>query len=71
MKGQLSAEMLIVLVIVLGLAVLLATTLMKTAKDTGGKVEQKAESISNICTTDSECTAIGMGSCDTATNRCV
>ena len=47
MKGQLSAEMLIVLVIVLGLAIFLASTMYKSATNTGQAIENKTNNITN------------------------
>lgn len=47
MKGQLSLEMLIIIVVVLGLAVLLASTMMKSADRAAGNIESKAGTVFN------------------------
>ncbi|VVC01677.1 Uncharacterised protein [uncultured archaeon] len=80
MKGQLSAEMLIVLVIILGLAAILASVMLKSAGKAAGAVEQKTETIINAsnagaakaasgeyCVVDADCE---LGSCDVYSNRC-
>ena len=41
MKGQLSAEMLIILVVVLGLAVVLASVMMDAAKKGGDEIDRQ------------------------------
>lgn len=68
MKGQLSAEMLIVLVIVLGLAILLASTMMNSAEKAGQKVDEKTGKILNYCSSDLDCSS-GQ-TCNTNTHQC-
>jgi len=68
MKGQLSAEMLIVLVIVLGLAILLATTMMNSADTAKQKVDEKTANVLNYCASDFDCA--GGQTCNTATHEC-
>jgi len=79
MRGQLSLEMLIVIVVVLGLAVLLASTMMKSAEKTADKITQKADAVLNTsdaagkgasggyCTSDSGCLS---GNCG-LDNKCL
>jgi type II secretory pathway pseudopilin PulG len=79
MKGQLSAEMLVVLVLVLGLAVLLASTMFKSANKAAEKVEEKTDSAlgasdaasrlptGSYCASNADCQS---GSCDTYLGRC-
>lgn len=55
LKAQLSAEMLIVLVIVLGLAILLASTMLNSAKDASNAVNKKTGSIIDTCTSTRDC----------------
>ncbi|MEM2137963.1 MAG: hypothetical protein QW568_02650 [Candidatus Anstonellaceae archaeon] len=73
MRGQLSLEMLIVIVVVLGLAVLLASTMMKSAGKTADKITEKTDSVLNTsdaagkgaagdyCTSDSGCLSNNCG----------
>jgi predicted small secreted protein len=76
MKGQLSAEMLILLVLILALAAIVYTQFTKTAKNTGEDIDVKAWDIQHAgraCTTDSDCTNDNPASqltCD-STNHCV
>jgi len=80
MKGQLSAEMLIVLVVILGIAVLLAGVMMKSANKASEKVSQKADTVlsasdggalkgatGEYCAHDSDCSS---GFCDTYSEKC-
>ncbi|MEM4554287.1 MAG: hypothetical protein QXT25_00350 [Candidatus Anstonellaceae archaeon] len=79
MKAQLSAEMLIVLVVILGVAVLAASVLVRSANKAAEKVEQKADAVFNTsdttfkgasgayCVSDSDCAS---GICNTITNKC-
>ncbi len=80
-KGQLSAEMLVVLVVILGLAVILASTLMKSASKAANAADQKTDAVlqasnssvingasGDYCATDSDCAS---NSCDTYTKKCV
>jgi uncharacterized protein (UPF0333 family) len=73
MRGQLSLEMLIVIVVVLGLAVLLASTMMKSAEKTADKITQKADTVlttsdaagkgtaGDYCASDSGCLSSSCG----------
>jgi len=80
-KGQLSAEMLVVLVVILGLAVILASTMLKSANKAASSADAKTDEVLKIsdsgvtkgvsgdyCTADSDCT---YGSCDTLTKKCI
>ena len=80
-KGQLSAEMLVVLVVILGLAVILASTLMKSASKAANAADQKTNAVleaSNssvingasgvYCAANADCAS---GSCDTYTKKCI
>ena len=80
-KGQLSAEMLVVLVVILGLAVILASTLMKSASKAANAADQKTNAVleasnssvvngvsGDYCAADSDCAS---NSCDTYTKKCV
>lgn len=59
MKGQISAEMIVLLVVILALVALVATKLMSSAETVGSGIETKmnktAEAIANSCTLDIEC----------------
>ena len=75
MKGQLSAEMLILIALVLGLIFIVYTQLSKTVTDTSKAVDTRAGDIltaSGGCTDDDNCTKVlGKGAtCDTATGMC-
>jgi len=80
-KGQLSAEMLVVLVVILGLAVILASTMLKSASKAASSADAKTNEVLEIsakgatkgvsgdyCTADADCTS---ESCDTFTKKCV
>ena len=80
MRGQLSAEMLIVLVVILGLAVILASVMLKSANKAAANVEQKTDTVINAssgtairaatgdyCVVNADCET---GSCDTYSNKC-
>ena len=75
MKGQLSAEMLIILAVVLAVALLLASQLLKSAGTASGNVENKTEAIFNktnvggvgdYCTDDAGCA----GTLKCISNKC-
>jgi len=81
LRGQLSVEMLVILVIILSLAALVASVLLKSANKAADKVEQKTESVLNAsdkpyaagaagdyCATDSDCRS---GSCNTYSSKCL
>jgi len=80
-KGQLSAEMLVVLVVILGLAVILANTMLKSASKAAASADAKTNEVLEIsdkgvtkgmsgdyCAADADCTS---ESCDTFTKKCV
>ena len=80
MRGQLSAEMLIVLVVILGLAVILASVMLKSANKAAANVEQKTNTVigasnagmvkaaaGDYCVVDADCET---NSCDTYSNKC-
>ena len=80
-KGQLSAEMLVVLVVILGLAVILASTMMKSAGKAASAADQKTNAVleasdkgaikgasGDYCTSSIDCES---GSCDTYTKKCL
>ena len=79
-RGQLSAEMLIVLVVILGLAVILASVMLKSANKAASAVEEKTNSViaasnassvkvasGGYCTADSDCES---NSCGAYSNKC-
>jgi len=79
-KGQLSVEMMVIMVVILGLVVIVANTMIKSANKASEKVEQKTESILNTsesgtvsgaqgdyCSTGEDCRS---GSCNTYTGKC-
>jgi len=80
-KGQLSAEMLVVLVVILGLAVILASTMMKSAGKAANAADQKTNAVleasdggavkgasGDYCTSSVDCES---GSCDSYTKKCI
>jgi uncharacterized membrane protein len=79
MRGQLSAEMLIVLVLVLGLAIFLASTMYKSASKAGAAIDKKTDEVTSgnsyspaipsggACSVNSQCLS---GVCDVYTNTC-
>jgi uncharacterized protein (UPF0333 family) len=48
MKGQLSAEMLILIVVILAIVAIAATQLMGTAKETGGNIQNQTDRINRV-----------------------
>ncbi|MCX6772436.1 MAG: hypothetical protein NTV88_01550 [Candidatus Micrarchaeota archaeon] len=73
MKGQLSAEMLIVLVIIIALAALLAKTMMDSAgKASTATTERTNDVIASTtpCQSTSDCTKLGSYACDTTKGYC-
>jgi uncharacterized protein (UPF0333 family) len=81
MRGQLSAEMLVVLVVVLGLAVILASTMMKSAGKAANAAEGKTAEVleasdsgiakgasGDYCVGGADCES---GSCDSYTKKCL
>lgn len=83
MRGQLSAEMLIILAVLIAVVVIVASQLMKTADRASGKVDTASEAVFNktdaaigagtkkitgeTCISDDECRS---GSCDIISSRC-
>ena len=80
MRGQLSAEMLIILVVILGVAVLVASVMLKSANKAADKVSAKTDTVLNAtdaaslrgasgeyCVSDADCQS---GSCDPYTKKC-
>lgn len=79
MKGQLSAEMLILIVVVIAVVAIAASQLMKTTENTGNKMDQEAgklfdktdnalkEKEGGICASDEDCIS---GICDLTSYRC-
>lgn len=63
MKGQLSAEMIILVVVVLAIVAIAASTLISSAKSTSGTVtnttEKITESLSYSCVRDADCSNLG------------
>jgi uncharacterized protein (UPF0333 family) len=80
MKGQLSAEMLIVLAIVLVLALIAFTQMTKSTKDVGAAVDAKTDALINgmelvaedtRCYKDSDCARFNSTwSCDLQSGYC-
>ena len=80
-RGQLSAEMLVVLVVILGLAVILASTMLKSANKAAANADAKTDAVlgasdsgvtkgvsGDYCAADSDCTS---NSCDSYTKKCI
>ena len=80
MRGQLSAEMLIVLVVILGLAVILASVMLKSANKAADSVAEKTDAVidasnagsvkssaGGYCTVDYDCES---DSCNVYSNKC-
>ncbi len=79
MKGQLSAEMLILLALVLGLLLVAYTYMSKTVNDTGIHIDKQTQRIiaeSTYCEDDPPCTKLAQdegvigATCNPKTNRC-
>jgi uncharacterized protein (UPF0333 family) len=78
-RGQLSVEMLLLLVVILGLAILVASTMMKSAAKASEKVEQKTDTVlgagdtgakgaaGDYCVSNADCSS---SSCDTYSRKC-
>lgn len=81
-KGQLSAEMLILLAVILALVLLVASQLLKTANTASEKVEKSSQSVfdksdaaieaakgnsGDYCATNDDCKS---GFCSTTDGRC-
>ena len=69
MKGQLSAEMLIVLAIVLGLVFIVFTQMTKTTKDVSEAVDERGEELIDkskqriSCSDDADCQPFNYNQC--------
>jgi type II secretory pathway pseudopilin PulG len=79
-RGQLSAEMLVVLVVILGLAVILASTMMKSAGKAAAAADQKTNAVlqeadsglakgasGDYCASNVDCES---GTCDSYVKKC-
>ena len=78
LKGQLSAEMLIILAIILGIVFIAFTQMTKSAKDVSASVDKKTGELINMsnfnpgdvkCSGDGDCARYGW-SCDTYNGYC-
>lgn len=79
MKGQLSAEMLILIVVILAIVAIAASQLLKTTETTAGKVDAQSERLlektdkalkeksGGVCASDEDCLS---KRCDLNTYRC-
>ena len=58
-KGQLSAEMIILLLVILAIVAVVASNLLSTSKTAGetfsNKSQQMISNVNNICITDEDC----------------
>ena len=78
-KGQLSAEMLLLIVVILAIVAIVAGNLMKSAKQAGKAMQNQSTSILSIsedaskgdtgdpCVSDDQCKS---GTCDKSTYEC-
>ncbi len=78
MKGQLSAEMLILIAVVIAVVAIAATRLITTAKDTSSSVDTQSRDVADMsaqaikgeagdfCTKDAQCRQ----TCNVNTNEC-
>jgi type II secretory pathway pseudopilin PulG len=79
-KGQLSAEMLVVLVVILGLAVILASTMLKSANKAAASADAKTNAVleasdqgvlkgtaGDYCASNFDCES---NSCDSYVKKC-
>ena len=57
MKGQISVEMLILLVVIIGVVIVAASQLLNTAHKAGEDISDKTDDILNYCIKDTECKA--------------
>ena len=62
-KGQLSAEMIILVVVILAIVAIVASTLISSAKETSSSVTNKTAQITShldlTCITDDDCKDVG------------
>jgi uncharacterized protein (UPF0333 family) len=67
MKGQLSAEMIILVVVILAIVAIVASTLISSAKDTSSSVANATAKIAGnlnyTCIKDTDCAGIGPQKC--------
>jgi uncharacterized protein (UPF0333 family) len=80
MRAQLSVEMLVILVVILGMVVLLASVMLKSANKAAEKVEEKSGAAINAtdaslkglrndyCVIDDDCRSLN---CDTYARKCL
>jgi uncharacterized protein (UPF0333 family) len=65
MKGQLSAEMIILVVVILAIVAIVASTLISSAKSTSSSVTDATSRITSSlnysCIKDADCTGFGSG----------
>ncbi len=65
MKGQLSAEMIILVVVILAIVAIVASTLINSAKGTSSSVTNTTtritESLNYACIKDADCNGLGSG----------
>lgn len=78
MKGQLSAEMLILIVVILAVAAIVANQLITGAKNTSDTVDSQSQAVldktteamkgksGDFCTKDEQC----LDGCDTTAHKC-
>ncbi|MEM4166453.1 MAG: hypothetical protein QW153_01360 [Candidatus Bilamarchaeaceae archaeon] len=76
MKGQLSAEMLILIVVIIAIVAIAATQLLNQAKSAAQQINSTSTSImekAKICDTDSDCSCLGgkVGRCVSGICECV
>ena len=79
MKGQLSAEMLILIAVIIAVVAIAATRLISTAQDSSEKIDEQSQNMldmsnsavkgkpGDFCTKPEHCAS---GSCDTGNNVC-
>ncbi|MEM2909045.1 MAG: class III signal peptide-containing protein [Candidatus Bilamarchaeaceae archaeon] len=74
MKGQLSAEMLILITVVLAIVAIAATQLMSTAKETATNINSTTQTLAQktqLCNVDSDCTcSSGIPKCNLGVCTC-
>jgi len=79
LRGQLSAEMMILIVVVLAIVAIAATQLMNAAQDSAGQIENQTGQLydktsdamkagpGEVCFDDDDCRS---GDCDLTVNKC-
>ncbi len=74
MRGQLSAEMLILLALILGLVFIVYTQLSKTVNNAGNAVDTQSTQLlaATNCQQQSDCDTLGPGyTCDLNSHKCI